>query len=1128
MKRTMIAACILSLVACGGSKDDVATDQRQDWESRVQSLVYSFPDNAQQEVPTSSPVVLRFSSPVRTGNAALHDKIVLRDSNNTKIEWADIEEVDNGQSLLLHPQQKLSPLTTYQLSIAPIELQKGETRARNLTFSTRAAYEGPKSLVADDEFTILRTLPNDLTYGATDTPVDIMEFTTFRVQFSQPLDRSTVKYGDVPGDSTVQLTGPDGLIDAHVIVSGPYLTIDPKEDLQPDVPHRITFTTGVKSIYGDTMPGGSFGNENDTTAKTIDFTPKATGPRGNMVQDIADTLGKVSPLTGRQINEVPMASVLLGEDTATQASGIVAAELAFVPDFPDATPLRVKRGSLIEGASIDVLIGGEVPAGFESGKVRMDFLSDATGYLLPNPYSDTDDAPRQVRLWMDVAVSTETPQANGAITQDLLHIELVGTSLVDPDTKLMTINAVGVVEPNVLGSERATGLLSFYMEEVGDQDNPPVMVEDTTGPVLQSWTLGREGESSKDRLFSPGDSIVFIFNKPIDPESIVGRVELSRAGNAIETRVHVSGSSIVIDPLRDVTFDSESEQPNAPYSVFISRSVSDLTGNNLEQDILRDFWPPLKVTEKNVVEAWAGRNIRNELVDYSPVVLAAYPGFPCVLEPTPIDLSTGFTSRCAGGNPGITNGLPGDVLEADDPIPVMELPGNRPIIVHFSKDIDVKSVELGKSFVVAEVDAHGEFIREIEGILEKEPRRLIFRPKEPWAEGTYFKYALRSGGYQIVSPNSFSAQFVAGSDYTCDGEGAICDTVGLPLQTQVLGAGTIQPFPNGTFMRYTMARRGNAPDAGGPELIQYFKGGEESTAVLLSLNAPSADTNSNFFSDRNTSENFFGFQYVFENEEAGPLAEADMDTIHELDPDGVRPSENSVKILSRANLDSYPSLIMDINIGCGFRLPATFRNPERLHCPEHKFSYLSSSMIAEMTPFTNQEGDVKVHIWPSLIMATSLDITAMMSLAAGLPDFEDDFAGNNRGATGPQIMRMRYAKNIDTGRRDRPIEGWIRRSSAGPQLEATIELYLDVPYISDLGIGFINSGNNMSSYPILMKVRGPVSFLSDGRMVVEQFNTEEIEIHLKLADSIGSRMADMDLVIPMRGASLKYISEVVD
>src|SRR5690606_16179338 len=105
-------------------------------------------------------------------------------------------------------------------------------------------------------------------------------------------------------------------------VSGEYMTIDPKVDLTPGVEYTLTMTTGLASVYGDTMPGGSFGNPGGTEAVKMTFAPQdttapGTGERVSMVQDVADT-GELSPLTGRPINLVPMSSVLLGKDTATQ------------------------------------------------------------------------------------------------------------------------------------------------------------------------------------------------------------------------------------------------------------------------------------------------------------------------------------------------------------------------------------------------------------------------------------------------------------------------------------------------------------------------------------------------------------------------------------------------------------------------------------------------------------------------------------------------------------------------------------------------------------------------------------------------------------------------------------------
>src|SRR5699024_8017146 len=95
-----------------------------------------------------------------------------------------------------------------------------------------------------------------------------------------------------------------------------------------------------------------------------------------------------SPLSGGAINCVPVKARLLGDTTVSKLQGNIYPQLASLTHFPNVTPLRIPRGSLLQGDPLQVLIGGQVDAGFDSGKVTVTILSDANGYLLPNPYTD--------------------------------------------------------------------------------------------------------------------------------------------------------------------------------------------------------------------------------------------------------------------------------------------------------------------------------------------------------------------------------------------------------------------------------------------------------------------------------------------------------------------------------------------------------------------------------------------------------------------------------------------------------------------------------------------------------------------------------------------------------------------
>lgn len=1205
MKRLITIACLAALAGCAGDTDDAQRaqqEQREQWAAQNQSLIYSFPDEGQIEVPVSSPIVLRFSSPV----VETAPEIILTEVGGDPVTGLDMEWVDNNRGMIITPGSNLKPMTDYIVDVPAIELDKGTAQARSIAFSTRALFEGPKSQLGTDTFEIIRMIPDGEQY-------QIMDFSSFRLQFSQPLDRSTARYGN-SAESTVQLMGPNGLVDAHLLVSGRYMTIDPKSELTPGADYSLNITTGLASIYGDTLPGGSFGNPNDPLAVRFPITPQDTGAPGtgervSMVQDVADT-GEVSPLTGKPINLVPMASVLLGEDTATQASGTLAAELAFAPNFPDETPFRVKRGSLIEGASIDVRISGEVPAGFDSGDVRIEFLSDAVGYLLPNRYSGLDDVPRQVRLFMDVAVSTATPTANGAITQNLMHIELVGTSIVEDGQ--MVINAVGVVEPNVLGSERAKGLLSFYMKAFEDQDNPPVVGNHSTPPVLQSWSLGTNALTGENKALQakPGDPVIFNFDQALDPESVAGNVRLFHNDTPMDIEYFADGSALVIKPaaVREESDEgttitrpgfqlSPADAPNI-YRVEVD-GATNLAGDMaydlplVEEFELATILPDYDLTSPEVApefrtaDYWLDR--RGE---HSPVILAVYPGFPCALQeefiaaggftglfdgPTDIgqtyrDLANGVAGVCAGGAPEITDGIGRDNRPADDAVPVMDMPANRPIIIAFGKEIDPATVVLGETLIVERIDEQEQPLGSVAGEMEISDMTLLFRPKEPWQEGELYRYTLKSSGWGLCpvgsDVNRFTYRLVANDDteieqcgrpvlanadyrnFEC-GLDAICDKNGLPLRTMPLAFNTMRKITNANaeaIRHYNWRTYGPSITAGGPAMTQFFRGAEPSKNVLQILRTqPVADTNRNFISERSNlgaadTETALALQqgigggspdamevisagtFSFDIEEYGPEGilmpgDAGFGLHPDYDPDGVRPAKNSAKILSRFDSKGLEFSLSGANVGCSYDSffdPNTFESHvgDPFECPDNKFSYLISAAIAEVTDEVTEQG-VKVKLWPSMVMGTSLDVYINTDLLG----FVDYAAGT---LTGPQVMRMRYSGS----NRNQPIVGWISEQSQGAIMSMNMDLYLDAPHAIDWAP--VNNPLDMISYPISMSLEGAVDFLDDGRMEVEQYNTNLINIDLELwSTSSGDKAGYMDLFIPEYGSRINMISEPI-
>lgn len=1114
------------LTACGGDGGDSPVDDfgSNPGEGDNQALLYAYPDNGQGEISTAAPVVLRFSSAVNLGEAQNSITVYEGDAQSGTMVAVTPESVaGEPNNVLLQPDEDLKPNQIYTVVIEDLRLRKGTAKDQTLTFTTRPLHEGPKSLVVkEDTFEVSRRMPD----GSAMEPV--MDFSSFRFQFTQPIDRATASYGD--GNTVVLRDGAGDPVDATLLIDGAYMTVDPDaEYLNAGETYTLDITADLASTYGET-----FG------AQSYTLTPKDSSPKGEpaiLVQKL--TQGSTSRLTGKPVNEVPVNGTLLGENkNITQASAeVVRAELADVTTYTDVTPIRLPKGTVLNGAEINpILIGGEVPAGFGSGDVTMTVLSDASGYLVPNPYAENNpDALRIVHLLMDVGIATSEARANGAFTQDLLHIELVGLAEVDPTAGVLNLDAVSVVEPNILGQEYGYGMLSFQLQSYKDQNDAPRLVGDTSAPVLQSWVPGENGEMQQ-----PDDPIILNFSEPLSSDSITEKVSLENNGLEQTADIFVDGASLVIKPHDPLQYSSESESND--YTVRVEGSLSGINGNEISAPIVQSFRLPTITSTKTVLSP-GGTSELNELTDHAPVVISVYPGFPCALEPSSTDLSEAISGYCAGGFPGYTEGTEFDIKAKDDLMPIMDLPSNRSIIIQFSENIDPSSVVLGETFTVQMLDDQGAMETAVAGELIVGARTIKFVPDAPWVRGALYRYTLSSGGYEIGGAED-DPRILANNTYQCNGTpDAICGEDGLPLQTQVLGLTKIIPanVSDSSVRETLVVRTGPEYDAGGPDFTQYFFGAKEENDNVLQVlkTLPESDSNANLFSERDTSPNYpteagnplsvTGGRYQYGVQERGPTDVPDTYTQGILDyrgdpvdPGGVRPSANSAKVLSYGASENQQLGLNGGNFGCGYQAPFSIEEPIASICPEHKFTYLTAGLVAEVTDVV-VDGAVKVLIWPSIVYGTSLDATMPFGLFPGVT-----FA--QAGSTGPQILRMRYQEreleNGDTVR-DQPITAWIKRQDGQLRLQAEVDLYIDLPYAQRYTSGFGKNALDYFSYPVQMSLSGPVDFLEDGRMVVSQFNQEQVSLYTNFYGSDGGRLGYVDAFIPERGNYLKFITETI-
>lgn len=1054
-RHAVLFSAISILTACGGDKQTVVFD----WETA--DLVYSFPYDGQPQVAMTAPIVLRFAQPLAYADQAELDadiatKVVLESAVAPGVPIAySATMVDENRSLVLMPVDKLMPATDYSVTLTGLETTKGVVAfpGAPIDFRTRAALKGAKSSrVQDDVFSVSRVIPNG-------DPFPIMDFSSLRVQLTQPVVADSVRYGMGVGD-TVRITDSEGaLVDALLIAQDGFLTIDPVNDLEANGAYTLT-VDGIESEYSETL-----------ASWTLEFVAQNSAPREILVQRAAasseilvDQCGSgpsviLSPLTGDAINCVPVKSTLLGEDSASQQQGDVYAELAFIPNYPIVSPLRVSRGSMLQGSSVELMIAGKVPAGFSTDNITVNFISDAVGYLLPNSYSQSESAPRHVRLLMDVAMTAEDSRANGGLSQDLMHIELSGIALVV--NGLLTIDAVGVVEPQVLGVDEAFGVLSFHMEAYGDQENAPAMQPDVDAPMLQSWVPG--ANVAKQSSENP---IILHFSEALDPITVgqPGAVTLSKDGFVVPTTdwaLSYDGASIVIRPDAGLAY-------NSLYEVMLSADIRDIGGNAL----ISGGPLPANYTLQFEMPNYISGTLR------SPLALTAYPGFPCVT--TDRDLPSGDHGICDGG------------LSTDDHLPVSTLASDRAIAVQFSQDMDADSIVLGGSFRVERQGMAG--WEAVAGSLLKSQRSLVFWPEEPWLEdgSQLYRYVLGSLG---AAGNSAK---------NCDGTLSLCDVNGSPLQTKILAQNP-----------------GDAPalDDGGPDMEIYFVGAPRAVSVLQpARNLPATDLNGNQLHDGRTDADYDESTQSYPGCDAAPESCEDLPILDGGSGEYITPP-NSTKIVENG-VGAGNALLTNANVGCGFS-GNIITGFTRLDCPERKFVYLTGALNVELIgptiyPPTGEDA-VQVNVLPTQLMTSSLDFYAIATLL-----------GEQFAPTGPMIMRVRYSCDdpLDTGctdpnnttslsDRNQAVVGYLLDGPSGPEFEVTFDLYLDAPSLNPLNFGQ-GGTHNQHSFPLQFTLRGPVKFLDDGRMEIEQTNADAIDLGVEVfGDTI-------NVVIPVGGVNLNY------
>ncbi|MCL7946111.1 Ig-like domain-containing protein [Marinobacter sp. ATCH36] len=1024
------------LAACGGD------DQSINEPATPGSVVYSYPADGQSEVSPKADLVLRFSHALSDDD--IESKIRISDGVN-EIAFST-EPVDQGQSLKVSPDHKLNSGTEYTIEFSEtLEAEGNRVIATpnavgpdGIQFTTRGEFSGIAELDnLDSRFTVAEMIPSE---GNTFRP---MNFSTFRLRLTKAVHPQWEDLGGV-----IELTDSNGdTVPATVLVNGRYVTIDPCIADSPERCGREDDVLNAGEIYTVSIRDLPGINGDTLEEFSEEVTPRETSPTVVLFQEVIDSglnasaneeNARRSRLNGAIINGVTLNSVLQGVAGPSQQIGGLFAELAYAPAFEadEPLPLRVPKGSVLSSSSLDVRVNGTVPVidpvtgeMQKTGNIKVTMLSDATGYLMPNPYTDDMNAPRHIKLFMDVSMNTEEAQPNASLSQDLLGVELSGIAIVEDG--VLTIDAIGMVEPNLLGQEFTDSTIAFRIEAATDSTSALSAAEqrdeelaDNTGPQLVSWMPGPEDAlpDTRQAMQRPGDPVILNFDEPLDAETIADGIVLDEGGNPLTTddgslEAKLDGTALVLNPKGGL-------KHGVDYTLQIGNALTDLAGNGAMPQDLNFALPDLgdgSVTQR------------------SPLALTTYPGYPCVT--TEVDLSAGSHGVCqdavntSGGNLDYPAG------HAPDELPVTTLPAGRPITVVFSQSMNLNTIN-AETFIVEKVSdptatvGNGEIVS---GRLEKSNQRVRFYPNTPWEEGTHYRYTLTSS-----------------NSATCDPDD-ICGENGFPLETNLL----VDP---------------TAP--GGPSMTIYFKGASANQSVFTPLrNLPIRDTNSNYVVDCAT----LGGTDCLE-----PFKHADDGQ------DGFLPSANAARL--EINPAREPRVLgsdrSEARVGC---------QTAGADCPEKKFIYQTYGLNTEVIgpavdPETGKEG-VRVLLYPTLLATTSLEV--YLDDGNGLTDVL--LSPEDPQVTGPQILRMRYAKDDadceENCTRNSLIRGIIVEGDDGrPMFKTEADLTLDAPNLA-LPLGDVLR-HNLFSYPFTLKLEGPITFFDDGRMQIEQRNVESPEINV--------------------------------
>jgi DNA-binding transcriptional regulator YiaG len=742
-----LGMAVVAVAACSQPTAPLATAEP--------GVVYSYPIDAQLDVPLGARVVVTFSDPVDpsaiaacSGTGAEVTGAFCLVGPDGPVD-ATAEVVGDGKTVQLAG-VGFAPGTRYGVYVRPALAPT----ARNLpaagplfSFTTRST---PARAAAPVVVAINGAAPT-----APEAFRPMFESSTIRLVFSEPLDPRTVALA--PGAIELVDMTSGTAVPATLFANGIHVSIDPIADLVAGNPYQVTVGGKVADLGGQPVAPASI----PVTPKRIAADPPI--PQMLRTRQAGDR-GAAASHAGAERNVISIDKPLIGKETSQVLPSVLAVELGDPKALGGPIAFTIRRGQRLKASGLDVKLGGELPVGLSTGDIEIELLTDGGGRIYRNPYQpadqhpDNERSPLLVDLSMDVAVYAADPNGNAVLTQTVLGLQSSGTAIATDG--VLDIETVIAMDLDLLGVARAP--TNLVLELISDPAATPD--PDQTSPTLLAPLPNGAGDEV------PVDAgVALIFSEPIDLDRArAGGVSLeTMTGLAVANVIESHGAAIVIRPVAPLA-------PSTSYRVTLA-DVADLAGNPLAGAGPMSFstLPPLVATS-------------------APLTVASvHPGVPCALTGG----TAGSPGRCAGGASG------------DDLYQPFSLAANEPIEVSFTQPPVPASITHATScnagsVRIEEVDAGGACVAAVAGTWRQHDRVLAFVPEVPWQAGKRYRLTLVSG-----SDRSCAAGEICG----ISGNAASFDPLGGGTSDAAGGPNLVIGFAGAPATDATLVITGAAP-----------------------------------------------------------------------------------------------------------------------------------------------------------------------------------------------------------------------------------------------------------------------------------------------------------------------------